>query len=387
MADFLLVSSQGGDHSTAIWRRSVARASSAGQQVCRLPTTSYLDGVVADVDIKAPSTQAVCDAFHLGRAMRPLEPVPGGLSHRMWRLTSARGVFAIKQLNRDWGNPDYTEWYERAFGVEMAAVDAGVPMPRPIRAYETGRCLAELPGPDDEPITVRAHEWVDAKALGNRAYNGETVAEVGATLARIHLLDLRSDTSPEAILRIHGEEHWLHLTQRIEDARCLWASQLRGCLPTIADLEAFVVASRAELGTPLLSHRDASPKNFLVSPGGRLFLIDWDAAGPVSPRQEVAKVCLDWARADLGMPERLLARAVLAGYRRAGGDLPAPQPSDFGEFLCTTLGWLEFNVRRTLGERLQDTSLRSFAEREAQQVLGNLRRFSQSIESWVHMLT
>ncbi len=219
--------------------------------------------------------------------MRPLEPVPGGSSHRMWRLTSARGVFAIKQLNRDWGSPDYIEWYERAFGVEMAAVDAGVLMPRPIRAYETGRCLAELPGPDDEPVTVRAHEWVDAKALGNLAYNLETVAEAGATLARIHLLDLRSDTTPEAILRVHGEEHWLQLTQRLENARCLWASQLRRSLSMIGDLEAFVITSRAELGSPCLSHRDASPGNFLVSPDGRLLLIDWDAAGqlPALPRR------------------------------------------------------------------------------------------------------
>lgn len=353
---------------------------------CSVSTRATFSEVVTRLGIKPPLAQAICDAFQLGTPRGPLEPVPGGLSHLVWRLASTRGVFAVKQLNRDWGSPNYVEWYERAFGLEMAAFDTGIAMPRPIAVHQTGRCLSELPGRDGELVTVRVHEWVDGKAVGRLAYREETAANVGATLARIHLLNLKSDASPEAVLRIHGEEHWLQLTQRLEDAGCTWANQLRRCLRPIGELEEFVVASRVELGTPLLSHRDADAKNFLVSPDGRLLLTDWDAAGPVSPRQEVAKECLNWARVHLEMPERRLARALLAGYRRAGGDLSAPRVSDFSEFLCVMLGWLEFNVRRTLGERLQDTSRRSLAEREARRVLENLPRFSKSIRSWVELL-
>ncbi len=75
-----------------------------------------------------PAAHATCEAFGLGAPVEPLVGVSGGGTHRLWRLTTTRGVFAVKALNRDFENPDYVGWYERAFPVELAAFDARVPM-------------------------------------------------------------------------------------------------------------------------------------------------------------------------------------------------------------------------------------------------------------------
>jgi hypothetical protein len=52
------------------------------------------------------------------------------------------------------------------------------------------------------------------------------------------------------------------------------------------------------------------------------------------------------------------------------------------EFIGEVLSWLEYNVRRTLGERLHDESDRVLADREARQMLGNLPRFQRSLDAW-----
>src|SRR5438046_1308742 len=108
---------------------------------------------------------AISALFALGTPLTPAEPVSGGLSHRVWRVETDRGTFAIKQMNRDPAPPDYVAWYDRAFSLEMAAFDAGIPMPGPIPVAATGRCLAEIAREGEPTLTVRVHEWVDGEAL------------------------------------------------------------------------------------------------------------------------------------------------------------------------------------------------------------------------------
>src|SRR5438309_2248652 len=102
---------------------------------------------------------SVCRLFALGTPLTPAEPVRGGLTNRLWRVTTDRGTFAVKQMNRDPERADYVEWYDRAFSLEMAAFDAGISMPRPMPVAATGRCLAEIER-EGEPADHRARARV-----------------------------------------------------------------------------------------------------------------------------------------------------------------------------------------------------------------------------------
>lgn len=42
---------------------------------------------------------SICDAFRLGTPQGTLQTVTGGLLHRMWRLETDYGLFAVKVLN------------------------------------------------------------------------------------------------------------------------------------------------------------------------------------------------------------------------------------------------------------------------------------------------
>lgn len=119
---------------------------------------------------------------------------------------------------------------------------------------------------------------------------------------------------------------------------------------------------------------------------GGLMLVDWDAAGPVSPRHEVAKEALNWSGVHLGELDPAVAHALIEGYRRTDGTYDDPRPEDFGEFVAVMLAWCEYNVRRSLGERLHDETDRALAQRQARRILTNFPRFARSLDSWAEML-
>jgi hypothetical protein len=108
------------------------------------------------------SPSPVAEAFGLGAPTGPLVAITGGPSamHRSWRLSTSRGRFAVKAFSRDQHAHDVAA-SEAPLRLELAALAAGVPLPRPCLAVKTGAGVAEVAGPDPRPVLVRVHERVD----------------------------------------------------------------------------------------------------------------------------------------------------------------------------------------------------------------------------------
>ena len=329
----------------------------------------------------------MCAAFGLGDPAGAMTPVAGGLTHRLWRLETSRGTFAVKVLDRTWGPPDLEAWYERAFTLERAAFAAGIAMPRPVPAAATGGCLAQVNRADGQKATVRAHAWVEGESLRNDAvYPADDVARVGGIVARIHALGMAAGVTAREALRIEGEAYWRTLALRAEAQRAPWTDDLRAYLPVIAEAEAYIAAAHADRLPLLLGHRDADKKNFVRAPDGALLLVDWDAAGPVHPRHDLANTALTWAGAHLGEPDPALLRAFFDGYRAAGGAPHVFAASDLAEMLATNLRWVDFIARRALA--VPDARGRAPAHAAVAGALrrGKLRRFLASAGRWARLV-
>ncbi len=320
--------------------------------------------------------QAICTAFDLGAPVGEITPVVSGLTHRMWRLETERRAFAVKEISIDSSGAWTIDRIERAFTPERAAFDAGVPMPRPVPVAGTNTCLAEVRRDNGSIATVRVHEWMEGEGLQRIVYGADFAGRVGQVIARIHGLAMDAGVTQAKALVTLGEDHWRSLAERVERSDAEWKWEFRAILPTVGEIEGYVDSARGDDTPLILGHRDADQKNWMKTTDKELLLVDWDAAGPVNPRHEVASLALTWSGVHLGEPDWKVVRVWIAGYREGGGVEDVIRPTDLAEFVAVLSQWFEYNARRAIGERPADDAERKRSGHRAAGVQGSAAVFA-----------
>jgi hypothetical protein len=107
-----------------------------------------------------------------------------------------------------------------------------------------------------------------------------------------------------------------------------------------------VLASTVRDEPVVPSQRDLYPPNVMPCVDGSHLVVDWDAAGPVNAREEVAQYALVWATAPEQSPSKEAVQAFSHGYREAGGHFVSRGILDLTHRACSRLAWLASNIRR-----------------------------------------
>jgi Ser/Thr protein kinase RdoA (MazF antagonist) len=116
----------------------------------------------------------VAERYALGEGAALSGPVARGEVGRVWRLSTSRGAFAVKELFEAISEEDVRE----DAGFQETAHAAGIPTPAIIRATDGG-VLADLSG-----VQIRVYGWVDLRERDPSV----DPAEVGTVVASIHRL-------------------------------------------------------------------------------------------------------------------------------------------------------------------------------------------------------
>lgn len=309
----------------------------------------------------------MCAAFHLPPPLG-LHPVPGAFSHRVFRLETAAGAYAVKALRNPWNEPHWTRWLDAAWQVELAAIDAGVRAPRPVPHPSDGGWLAWVESEHGEQqVPVRAHEWLDGQPAAPSAVDLATARWAGQTLATLHRLDLPvHDRSVFPTTGTDVVDRWPALVELAAAADAPWSAELAGCTSVVEAIADLARAARHDVADEVLTHGDVDQKNILLTSSGPA-LCDWDVAAPLVPIRELADVATSlasWQRWDV-------AREVVAAYRRAGGADTAVRPADLGPSLIVGLDWLALNVARATGHSGTDDD-RALGQRLVPPLLADL---------------
>jgi Ser/Thr protein kinase RdoA (MazF antagonist) len=273
-----------------------------------------------------------------------MRPVARGELGRVWRLPTAGGVAAVKELFV----PPTEDEAAADVDFQLRARQAGVLLPSPVRRTD-GRVLAVLPS----GVTVRVYEWMDLRPLDDppdpagRHAEADTAPpaarrpdeQVGAVLARLHLMseptaEPRHPWFADAV----DEPAWLALVEELGAARAPFAAGLARLVPELVALEELVPYPLR--GDERRCHLDLDDSNLAWDSGGQLVTLDWENSGPASPVSELAMLAAEYG------PDR--AGRLYGSYRDAGGPAVLRTPTDFGAAVAVQGHLIEFYARRWL---------------------------------------
>jgi len=322
----------------------------------------------------------LCALFELGEPIYTLQAVQGGMLHRLWRLHTTRGVFAVKQLNpvimRKVGIRDEYRLTER---IAAAMAIRGVPAVVALKGEGDGGTVQEIGS-----ATCIVYPWIEGETLSVHAVEPERTRLIGTILAQMH--SLQQQDFPELELsdwEPFSEDEWDMLTFQASDRDIPWTQQVRMALPLLVEWSKLASeASKILRRTSVISHRDLDQKNVIWRNAVSPVVIDWEAAGLANPTMDVVGAALYWSGQNVQPPREESFHALLEGYITAGGVIHDPGIVAMHGAIGTWLGWLLFNMHRSLGESVNSEEERQLGVRETTRTLSTLRALATNAEIW-----
>lgn len=284
----------------------------------------------------------LCNLLNLGQPHHALTSIAGGFHHRVWRLETQRGVFAVKQLAPDTDLDDMevinhynvTEAIAREFAKRKIAV---------VSALFKGEKSLQLV--DTEGYLV--YQWTDAIALGDGEVSTHHALSVARLLAKMHLADIKVPGVKSEFGEPSGENEVDDIVRIATELGLKVAPLLSEQRPMLIRIARQYQAALPLLGKrQVVSHGDLDQKNVLWDSSDNPIIIDWESAHEINPTFEGISVALDWSGITADFDYTMYSQFI-AAYTAAGGTIT----KDLVEaalhcVIGTWLDWLMYNIGR-----------------------------------------
>jgi len=314
--------------------------------------------------------RALMQSCGLGTVMSPVESVSGGYLHRMYRVTTDAGVYAVKHLNPAiMRRPDAFDNFRRAEMLEGTLERENLPI---VPAITTNSAKMQCVGGDYFYI----FRWQPGHITDWNAITPAQCHIAGNILGRIHAID------PQEVPRTVPELCSIDWAEYLRKAE----AQQHALTPLLTEnLDALICAEReyhhaqAHLpGIRCISNADMDPKNVMWH-GGKAFVIDLECLDYSNPASDVMELVLQWAGAityDLTVEK---IAAFFDGYLAAYDNGFRGYADIFG-IAYFWVNWLEYNLRRALGEYTDDAE-RALGCQEVQNTIARIRYIQEMQET------
>jgi Ser/Thr protein kinase RdoA (MazF antagonist) len=315
----------------------------------------------------AAHLRELCARLRLGEPLEDLQPVTGGLHHRMWRLRTGDGRFAIKQLSHDTDleNPETRAHFNATEATAEAFAVQGIPAVFALGV--NSEYLQVLDG-----IGYLVHPWRDASGVPLGRVSERHAVEVAGILARMHALALDSPLPRRQGYDIPLEDNIELLVDFAQGFHIKLADTLQRALPSFREIARSQPDAIAVLDScRVVSHGDMDQKNILWDADGGPWLIDWESARWLNPGYEALLQALNWSGITGHFSPEVFS-AFLNAYTQAGGDIDGHQLGAAYQCVrCDWLNWLMYNVGRCMD--LEEPEQRATGQQQVALALATLQ--------------
>ena len=302
---------------------------------------------------------ALCQQLNLGGLTEEPTRLYGGLMHKMYRVATESGVYAVKCLNPHvMARPTAADNFAAAEELERKLECTDLPLLPALTIG--GRKMQEVDG-----AYCYLFPYFEGKALTEGNITPAHCTIVGETLARMHAVERKNVPVEREILAFD----WDGCALTKEDKNLLQQAQ---------------AAANAATLPPLLAicHNDMDPKNVLWN-GMECRIIDLECLGYGSPYLELMETALCWAGYESGTADLDRFAAFVTAYAKAGGSLDVDWSAVYAAN-CGRLAWLHYNLQRAAGSEGEEA--KELGKAEVEKTLTCIRGYAKMKEDILNIM-
>ena len=306
----------------------------------------------------------------LGEVTAKITPVSGGLMHRMYKVHTDCGIYAVKRLNPEiMKRKTARENYATAEALEARLEEARVPMVAALALK--GRKMQEL---DGEFFYI--FRWQKGRITDANTVTAEQCRKAGELLGRIHAIDSRAAEPDAPELSTIDFAGYARMAQ---EAGNPVAELLAKNTKLLTEAQQRLNEAREALPAIVsICDDDMDPKNVMWF-RGKPFVIDLECLAYGNPVGAFVDLALQWAGMTNGVYRRENLEAFYEGYRSAYDNGFLAYDTLYG-IAYTWVEWLAYNIRRALGMEGSGEDERQLGEWEVRNTVARIKALGEAEE-------
>ncbi|MBP3609418.1 MAG: aminoglycoside phosphotransferase family protein [Lachnospiraceae bacterium] len=274
-----------------------------------------------------------------GEVIFPVEPVSGGFMHRMYKVRTETGIYAVKHLNPEiMARDGVLDNYARAEKLERLLEEAEIPIVPAVEVH--GKKMQTV-----EENYFYIFHWQEGHITDWDTISTEECRMAGTILGKIHAIN------PQNVAHKEPEQsniNWYGYLQKAETEKNETASVLADNIQLLIHAEKELNAARSSLPDILcISNEDMDPKNVMWE-NGKPLVIDLECLDYGNPVSHALQLALQWAGTITYNIDVEKITAFFEGYLAVYDNGFRAYSSVFG-LAYTWVEWLEYNIQRALG--------------------------------------
>ena len=285
----------------------------------------------------------ICKLYKLGDPVGAPARVYGGLLHSMWRLTTDKSIYAVKQLSQGINLEDETikENYEISEYIASSFSERGISAICALN--NVGKYLSIIDG-----TGFLVYPWIDAKVVEDDYISEEHALEISIIIAKMHSIKLSIPRLLDANFDFQTSVAISEVINQSVIANCPFAIDLKKNSTVLIDLNnAYLNAIPILKTNVVISHADLDQKNVLWDEEDNPILIDWESARKVNPTYDIIGTAFDWSGIATNDFNQELFIKMVDLYQKTCGNINVNHlaPSFYG-VMGNYLNWLVYNIKR-----------------------------------------
>lgn len=293
--------------------------------------------------MKESSIEKLVIETKIGTYIKEINKISGGLSHRMYKVVTDKGIYAIKELNPGvMKRKDAFSNFIFSEKVSEIAIRSGITAIGALKV--NNEVITKI---DDNYYMI--FEWIDGTTLKADEITEKHCEIIGEVLAKIHNIDF-NEIEDEKRKNLNLEYYdWNKYIDLAEKNNKVYLNLLKQNVELLYELnEKSIKALRCANENLIISHTDLDRKNVMWQ-DDKPFIIDWEASGYINPTIELIQVAWYWSGGDIENIDYNKFNTLINSYK----DLYKGNIDKRIEELVYAdnyggLGWLNYNLKRSL---------------------------------------